>query len=161
MNPALPVRDPSRDEILTNFQRCLHAVCQLPQLWVALDHREPVRGGSELEAILRELWTWISRYRRAVLLVRASAADWPGLPQRLDREFRVDAERRLTEYLQARSGAGVARPLASPQATAAFILSTLAASALGLGLGGEVASQVPGALHEDAAVRVMLAGLLA
>lgn len=159
LNPPLPVPNPSRDEILTRFQQCLHAVCQLPQLWVALDHRVPGRGMGELEAILRELWTWLSRYRRAVLLVRASAADWPGLPQRLEREFHVDAVRRLAEYLQARSAAGLLRPLVSPQATAAFILTTLAASALGLGLGGEVASRVPGALDEDAAVGVLLEGL--
>lgn len=160
LDPPLPVQDPSRDQILTNFQRCLHAASHLPQLWVALDHREPVRGRTEMEAVLRELWTWLSRYRRAILLVRASAADWPGLPQRLDREFHAEAARRLAEYLHDRAAAGALRPLVSPQATAAFILTTLAASALGLGIGGEVAGRVPGALDEDAAVGVLLGGLL-
>lgn len=160
LNPALPAPTPSRDQLLTNFQRCLHAAAHLPQLWVALDHRETTDVAAELEAILREIWHWLARYRRAIQLVRASAPDWPGLSQRLEREFQADVRKRLADYLQAKAAAGLVRPLASPKATAGFLLATLSASALGLGLSGEVTDRVPGALDEDAAVQALLHGLL-
>ncbi|MFN2315145.1 MAG: TetR/AcrR family transcriptional regulator [Gemmatimonadales bacterium] len=160
LNPELPTPTPSRDQLLTNFQRCLHAACHLPQLWVALDHRESTDVAGELEAILREIWHWLARYRRAVQMVRASAADWPGLGQRLEREFHADTWKRLADYLQTKASAGLLRPLPSPKATAGFLLTTLSASALGLGVSGEVSDRVPGALDEDAAIQALLHGLL-
>lgn len=160
LNPDLPAPTPSRDQLLTHFQRCLHAAAHLPQLWVALDHREATDVAGEMEAILREIWHWLARYRRAIQLVRASASDWPGLSQRLEREFHADTLKRLAGYLQAKASTGLLRPLPSPRATAGFLLTTLSASALGLGLSGEVSDRVPGALDEDAAVQALLHGLL-
>lgn len=160
LNPTLPVPTPGRDALLTTFERRLHEVCQWPQLWVALDHREATNTPLELEAILRELWRWLARYRRAVLMVRSSAADWPGLGMRLERELQADTGRRLAEYLQRRAESGMILPVASPRATAGFILTTLAASALGLGVAGAPADRVPASLDEDAAVGALLHGLL-
>lgn len=160
LEPELPVPSPTRDEILTNFQRCLHQASHLPQLWVALDHREPTDVAAELEAILREIWRWLARYRRAILLVRASAADWPGLGLRLEREFQADTVRRLAEYLTRRAGAGALPAVTSPRTSATFVLTTLAASALGLAPTGAPTDRVPGALDEDAAVGTLLHGLL-
>jgi AcrR family transcriptional regulator len=160
LNPDLPAATPSRDQLLTNFQRCLHAACHLPQLWVALDHRESTDVSGEMEAILREIWHWLARYRRAIQMVRASAPDWPGLNQRLEREFHADTLKRLADYLQAKTANGLLAPLPSPKATAGFLLTTLSASALGLGLSGEVSDRVPGALDEDAAIQALLHGLL-
>lgn len=160
LNPDLPAATPSRDQLLTNFQRCLHAACHLPQLWVALDHRESTDVAGEMEAILREIWHWLARYRRAIQMVRASASDWPGLSQRLEREFHADTVKRLADYLQVKTSSGLLGPLPSPTATAGFLLTTLSASALGLGLSGEVSDRVPGALDEDAAIQTLLRGLL-
>lgn len=155
----LPVTNPSRDELLERFGRCLHAVCHLPGLWMASERQggEPEEG--ELEGLLRETWGWLARYRRAVLLVRASAADWPGLPQRFEREFTHETTRRWALYLE--RGKGLGRPVSRSQATATarFILTTLAASALGLGLSGEVVDGVPGAQNESATVGVLARGL--
>lgn len=152
-----PAPQASRDDVLDRFQGCLQAACHLPQLWLASEHPDDFPSATGLDAILRELWQWLARYRRAILMVRASASDWPGLAQRLDREFHQETVRRLAAYLERRSGLGLARPMAS--ATARFILVTLAASALGLGLAGEATDRVPGALDEDAAVRVVSRGV--
>ncbi|HUG27630.1 MAG TPA: helix-turn-helix domain-containing protein [Gemmatimonadales bacterium] len=160
LNPDLPAATPTRDQLLTSFQRCLQAACHLPQLWVALDHREPTDLAGELEAILREIWHWLARYRRAVQMVRASASDWPGLSQRLEREFHADTLKRLAGYLQAKASTGQLGEFPSSKATAGFLLTTLSASALGLGLSGEVSDRVPGALDEDAAIQALLHGLL-
>lgn len=159
LNPDFPAKTPSRDEILTGFQRCLHAACHLPQLWVALDHREATDISGELEAILREIWHWLARYRRAILMVRASVADWPGLGQRLEREFHADTVKRLAGYLEAKASSGPLGHSPSPRATAGFVLATLSASALGLGFSGEITDRMPGALDEDAAVQTLLHGL--
>lgn len=154
---TLPAAQPSRDEVLDRFQRCLHGVCHLPQLWLASEHPGQGGGAEELRGILREIWQWLARYRRAILMVRASASDWPGLSQRFEREFHVETSKRLAIYLEGRSHGRVSRPQA--QASARFILSTLAASALGLGVSGEVTDRVPGALDEDAAVGTLARGL--
>jgi len=153
----LPASQPSRDELLERFQRCLRAVCHLPQLWLASEHPGREAGILELEAVFRETWQWMARYRRAILMIRASASDWPGLVQRFDREFHVETTRRLALLLENRASGRMAR--AKAQATARFILSTLAASALGLGISGEVTGRVPGALDEDAAVGALAKGL--
>lgn len=156
-----PAPQPTRDEVLERFQRSLHGASHLPHLWVASEGPDPGAPAEELEAILREGWQWLARYRRAILMVRASAADWPGLGQRFEREFQAETRRRLASYLQARSTAGRLVPLASPSSAAQFILTTLAASALGLGVSGEVTDRVPGARDQDAAVGVLVRGLVA
>lgn len=153
-----PVPNPSRDELLDRFGKCLHAVCHLPGLWLASETRETAGTPEELIAILGETWQWLARYRRAVLLVRASAADWPGLPLRFEREFTIETVRRWSLYLELRSGGTLPRSRAT--ASARMILTTLAASALGLGVTGEVTEQVPGALDEAAVVRALTGGLL-
>lgn len=155
-----PAPQPTRDEILERFQRSLHGASHLPQLWVASEGPDTGTPAGELEAILREAWQWFARYRRAILMVRASAADWPGLGQRFEREFVAETRRRLAGYLQARADAGRLVAPAAPASTAQFILTTLCASALGLGIGGEVTDRVPGARDQDAAVGVVVRGLL-
>jgi len=155
-----PAPQPSRDEILVRFQRCLHGASHLPHLWVASERPDPEAPAAELEAVLRECWRWLARYRRAILMVRASAADWPGLVQRFEREFLAETGRRLASYLQARAAAGLILPVTAPASTAQFILATLAASALGLGVSGEASDRVPGARDEDAAVGVLVRGLV-
>jgi AcrR family transcriptional regulator len=157
MDLALPVPNPSRDELLERFGRCLHAVCHLPGLWMASEREGAQADPRELEALLRETWTWLARYRRVVLLVRASATDWPGLPQRFEREFTHETTRRWAMYLEH----GLGRKTSRSQATASarFTLTTLAASALGTGLSGEVADGTPGAQDEAAAVEVLARGL--
>ena len=153
-----PVPNPSRDELLDRFGRCLHAVCHLPGLWLASETEGGTASLEELHSILAETWRWLARYRRAVQLVRASAADWPGLPLRFEREFTLETVRRWAIYLETRSEGRLPRSQAS--ASARLILTTLAASALGLGVTGEVTEQVPGALDEAAAVRALAQGLL-
>lgn len=154
---AFPVPNPSRDELLDRFGRCLHAVCHLPGLWLASESEDGSGTLEELRSILGESWNWLARYRRAVLLVRASAADWPGLPLRFEREFTTETVRRWSIYLELRSGGRLPRSRAT--ASARMVVTTLAASALGLGVTGEVTEQVPGALDEAAVVRALAGGL--
>jgi len=152
-----PAPQPTRDEVLDRFQRCLHAVCHLPQLWLASEHPDDTLSATGLDAIVRELWQWLARYRRAILMVRGSASDWPGLAQRLEREFHQETVRRLALVLERRIGPGFSRPQAL--ARARFALATLSASALGLGLAGEATDRIPGAQEEDAAVAVLAGGV--
>jgi AcrR family transcriptional regulator len=154
---AFPVPNPTRDELLDRFGRCLHAVCHLPALWLAAESQEGAGSREELVSLLEESWNWLARYRRAVLLIRASAADWPGLPLRFEREFTTETVRHWAIYLEHRAERGLARSQAA--ATARMVLTTLAGSALGLGVTGEVTEQVPGALDQAAAVRALTRGI--
>lgn len=157
---TLPVPNPTRDDLLERFGRCLHAVCHLPALWLASERDPSVTPESgELGSLLRESWSWFARYRRAVLLVRSSATEWPGLPQRLDREFTQETVRRWALYLERRQGPRITRAKAHTRAR--FLLTTLAASALGLGIAGEIGAAIPDAQDEEAAVRALAEGLLA
>jgi hypothetical protein len=60
-------------------------------------------------------------------------------------------------YLEHRAERKLARSQAT--ATARMVLTTLAGSALGLGVTGEVTEQVPGALDQAAAVRALSQGI--
>lgn len=71
----------------------------------------------------------------------------------------METTHRLAEYLQ-RGGEKLHRRFPSPRAAASFLLASLAASALGLGFGDTITGQLPGALDEDAAVAVLVRGMM-
>ena len=160
MTIELPYPSPSRAELIERVGERIGVVGTLPALWLASEHSTVGDPALECETLFTEIWNWFARYRSAVLLLRTSAADWPGLSGHFEREFEKETRRRLTRYLTMRGEAGALTAGSLPHLTAGFILSSLAASALGLTTGGEIADRIPSGSDRKHAVNTILHGVI-
>src|ERR1043166_6288586 len=74
---ALPHPTPAPGAVADALWRCLQNAAHFPQLWLAADSPPPDNVPKEVEGIVREFYTWLHRYRRAIQLVERCAGDWP------------------------------------------------------------------------------------
>jgi len=98
----LPHPAPAPGAVADALWRCLQNASHFPQLWLAAESPPPRDIHAEVEGILRELYRWLYRYRRAIKLVERCAADWPEVSQMFFRRFWRGGIRRLADYLKHR-----------------------------------------------------------
>jgi AcrR family transcriptional regulator len=122
---ALPHPTPAPGAVADAVWRCLQNAAHFPQLWLAADSPPPGNVPKEVEGIVRELYAWLHRYRRAVQLVERCAGDWPDLAQLFYRRFWRGGARRLAEYLRRRIAEGVLPDRGDPLASAHFVIESL------------------------------------
>src|ERR1041384_5017148 len=75
---ALPHATPGPGAVADALWRCLQNAAHFPQ---------PDDVPKEVEGIVREFYTWLHRYRRAIQLVERCAGDWPDVAQFFYRRF--------------------------------------------------------------------------
>jgi AcrR family transcriptional regulator len=107
-----PHPTPEQGAVADALWRCLQNASHFPQLWLATESPPPEAIAGEVEGIIRELYRWLHRYRRAIKLVERCRGDWPDVAQVFYRRFWRGGIRRLADYLQRRGkeGALPARP---------------------------------------------------
>src|ERR1043166_6416613 len=123
---ALPHPTPGTGAIADALWRCLQNAAHFPQLWLAAESPPPDDVAQEVEGIVRELYTWLHRYRRAIQLVDRCASEWPELARLFYRRFWRGGVRRLAGYFRRRVGGARLPPRADPPATAHFGIEPLA-----------------------------------
>src|ERR1044071_5331368 len=123
---ALPHPTPAPGAVADALWRCLQNAAHFPQLWLAAESPPPADVTREVEGIIRELYTWLHRYRRAIQLVDRCASDWPELAQLFYRRFWRGGVRRLAEYFRRRIGEGRLPRRGDPLAAAHLVIESLA-----------------------------------
>ena len=123
---ALPHPTPAPGAVADALWRCLQNAAHFPQLWLAAESPPPDDVAREVEGIVRELYTWLHRYRRPIQLVVRCAPDWPDLAQLFYRRFWRGGVRRLAEYLRRRIKEGRLPARGDPLAAAHFVVESLA-----------------------------------
>ena len=123
---SLPHPTPAPGAVADALWRCLQNAAHFPQLWLGAESPPPDDVAREVEGIVRELYTWLHRYRRAIQLVDRCASEWPELARLFYRRFWRGGVRRLADYFRRRIEEGRLPPRADPLATAHFVIESLA-----------------------------------
>jgi len=123
---ALPHPTPEGGSVAEALWRCLQNASHFPQLWLATDSHPPEDVPAELEGIIRELYVWLHRYRRAIKLVEQCAGDWPEVAQVFYRRFWRGGIRRVADYLTRRMKEGRLPAIGDARATAHLVVESLA-----------------------------------
>lgn len=124
--PTLPLKTPAPGTLLRHVrERCAQEM-QFPTLVRALASRRPKDMRSELEAIIRELHSTLSRNRQGFRLIEHSAIDWPELAALFFQKMRRELIRQLVRYVQLRMDQGLCRPLPSADIAARMIIESIA-----------------------------------
>ena len=100
---AFPHPTPEPGAVADALWRCLQNASHFPQLWLATESPPPVDSTTEVEGIIRELYRWLHRYRRAIKLVERCRGDWPDVSQVFFRRFWRGGIRRLADYFRRRA----------------------------------------------------------
>lgn len=122
----LPYVAPPSEAIIERLWQRLNAVARFP----ALEHApaDPPAGEAvaEFGEIVREIYHWLLRHRRAIKLIERCAREWPELAALYYQQFRRTGLDRLADYLERRTRQGALR--ATPDATIAarVVLETVA-----------------------------------
>ncbi len=103
---ALPHPAPAPGAVAEALWRCLQNAAHFPQLWLAAESPPPDDVAAEVGGVLRELYTWMERYRLGIKLVERSARDWPDVAQVFYRRFWRGGVRRFADYLTRRMQEG-------------------------------------------------------
>ena len=80
----------------------------------------------EFQALVEELYEWISRYWKGIRLIEKSATDWPELSAFFYQELRRDGLTRWSEYLEKRAGEGAFKVMPDYAVAARVIFETVA-----------------------------------
>ena len=99
---SLPHPTPAPGAVADALWRCLQNAAHFPQLWLGAESPPPDDVAREVEGIVRELYTWLHRYRRAIQLVDRCASEWPELARLFYRRFWRGGVRRLADYFRRR-----------------------------------------------------------
>ena len=121
---ALPVRTPPPGALLEEVRKRIAENASLPAVVAALARRRVVDVRSEIEAIVRELYTLLSRQRVGIKLLDRCAADYPELSATWYGTGREAAVALLRRYLEDRIRRGLLEPLKDPAISARIVLET-------------------------------------
>ncbi len=126
-NLRLPHPNPGRGVVADHVWSCLQNAAHFPRLWLAADSPSPgaTRIGSEVEAIVAELYQWLDRYKQGVKLIERSAGDWPDVAQVFYRRFWRGGIRRVADYLARRMREGAIPAREDPMVAARFVVEAL------------------------------------
>jgi AcrR family transcriptional regulator len=122
----LPHPAPEPGAVADALWRCLQNASHFPQLWLAADSPPPDDVPREVEGILRELYVWLHRYRRAIKLVERCAGDWPEVGQLFYRRFWRGGIQRVADYLARRMKERRLPSTVDARATAHLVVESLA-----------------------------------
>lgn len=122
---TFPHPAPEQGAVADALWRCLQNASHFPQLWLATESPPPEAIAGEVEGIVRELYRWLHRYRRAIKLVERCQRDWPDVAQVFYRRFWRGGIRRLADYLQHRGKEGALPPRPDYLAAAHLIVESL------------------------------------
>jgi AcrR family transcriptional regulator len=100
---TFPHPTPGPGAVADALWRCLQNASHFPQLWMATESPPPPDSTAEVEGIIRELYRWLHRYRRAIKLVERCRGDWPDVSQVFFRRFWRGGVRRLADYFRRRA----------------------------------------------------------
>lgn len=121
----LPVSAPSQDEFLLEIRKALRRRVRMTALAEAVEAPCPQDCSQEFEAIVRSIYTNLSRGRGLLMLLERSVTDWP----ELSAQYGGSTGRYLKglqAYLTSRAAAGKLRVGPSPAASARLIAEVCA-----------------------------------
>lgn len=121
----LPIPTPEPDATLAFLRDVLTREGRMQSLEKAIAKKTVKNPRTELEDIIRELYTKTSRYRVGMKLVERSALDYPELAVLWFGEMRGRILQQLTAYLQLRMEKGLLRQVPDYAATARLIVETI------------------------------------
>jgi AcrR family transcriptional regulator len=121
----LPVQAPAQQVVLDRLRAAVARSFDLPALDQALTQQSAEDAGSELRAIVEELYDRTAATRRQARLLERSAVDLPELFQVFFVETRRGLLERLRRYLGARMRAGQLRPVADPLVAARYLVEVV------------------------------------
>jgi AcrR family transcriptional regulator len=121
---ALPVATPALGATLEEVRKRVAENAELPAIAEALARRRVADVRSEIEAIVRELYTLLSRHRVAIKLLDRCAADYPELAATWHGTGREGAVALLRHYLEDRIRRGLLEPVEDPAISARIVLET-------------------------------------
>jgi AcrR family transcriptional regulator len=123
---ALPIRTPKPGATLRYVRERLTQNQPLPVLARAVGAKRVVDIGSELDQIVRELYTTLNRNRTAIRLIDRCAHDYPDLAGVWFEAGRGQLRAALATYLTARRRQGLLGAERDPQVLARLIIETVA-----------------------------------
>ena len=121
---ALPVPTPAPGATLQEVRKRIAENANLPVLAEALARRRVVDVRSEIEAIVRELYTLLSRQRVGIKLLDRCASDYPELAATWYGTGRAGTVELLRRYLEDRIRRGLLEPVEDPAISARIVLET-------------------------------------
>ncbi len=152
---TLPHPSPAPGAVPDALWRCLQNAANFPQLWLAAESPPPDDVTAEVQGIVRELFRWLHRYRRAIELVQRTAPDWPDVAQVFYRRFWRGGVYRVADYLERRVSEGVIPSRGQGLAAAYLVVESLAWMAVHREWSPD-SSSVPAAGAEEAAVALLV-----
>lgn len=120
----IPVKTPTRGSTVA-FLKEVFDRTEWPVLEAALQRDQVDDAAAELEAILREQYGLIHRYRRGLLLLMRSALEFPGLAEVFVHGLRNKLLDYLSRYLAERTKAGHFRETHDLLATTAAMINAI------------------------------------
>ncbi|NOT07858.1 MAG: TetR/AcrR family transcriptional regulator [Gemmatimonadales bacterium] len=122
----LPHPSPLPGALADHLWRCLQNAAHFPLLWLGTESPPPEDPAIEVEGILRELYSWLFRYRRGIQLLGRCAGDWPEAGQVFHRRFWRGGVRRIGDYLVRRMSEGAIPARGDGLASAHFVVESVA-----------------------------------
>lgn len=157
---AFPHPAPEPGAVADALWRCLQNASHFPQLWLATESPPPENIKAEVEGILRELYRWLHRYRRAIKLVERCRGEWPDVAQVFFRRFWRGGVRRLADYLQRRTKEGMLPPRPDHLAAAHLIVESLTWMSVHREWSSDGA-MIPSSTAEETSLRMLVPGVCA
>jgi AcrR family transcriptional regulator len=105
----LPFEGSAGNDLVSWLWLRFNQIAQFPLLTAAAAAPAPDAPGREMEAVLREIWAWQSRYWQALELVERCARDWPELAMLFYTQFRRGVFGVATTLIQRRMEEGAFR----------------------------------------------------
>jgi len=121
---VLPVPTPPPGALLEEVRKRVAENANLSSVTDALARRRGIDVRSEIEAIVRELYTLLSRQRVGIKLLDRCAADYPELAAIWHATGRHGATELLRRYLDDRIRRGLLEPVPDTALTARIVLET-------------------------------------
>ena len=122
----LPLATPKPGATLRFLRETLQREGRIQKLESALKRDSVDDPRQELEGIIRELYSRLSRHHSGIKLLDTSALDWPQLAELWSGQLRAALVEQLAKYLQQRIDNRLLRPIPSPRAAARLIIETVA-----------------------------------
>jgi len=154
-----PLKPPSLAQMILQVRDFVAAEVPFGSLAAALrgpGHDDPA---TELEAVVRELFTLESQTREAADMIERSARELPELADLLNSGLRRPVLAALTEYLEGRAKTGLLRVTPDAAATARLVLETLTWFARHRH-SDPYGAAIPDGLAEDTAVDALIHALV-
>jgi AcrR family transcriptional regulator len=155
---TFPHPAPEPGAVADALWRCLQNASHFPQLWLAAESPPPENITIEVEGIVRELYRWLHRYRRAIKLVERCRGEWPDVAQVFYRRFWRGGVRRLADYLQRRSREGLLPARPDHLAAAHLIVESVTWMAVHREWAADGA-MIPSAVAEETTIRMVVPGV--